>query len=283
MKDWQRYVAYSSFGLNTLFLLWGLLYFVLKCCCCCRCEGATGKRIKELEKLLALQIDYQEESSRLESSRLELMQQQSKTSQEPNSPTALPKSPRREPSKNNQFDEDELQHAQSVQSVNDMKIANQIDSRGTLHIQPVIQYEKSGSKDWYEPKYSSRILPDGKQMEIVLEVPVPANQYTSRGGGLTASEAAAEEWANRTAIGDRSYAEIGRPVNNEGLVQESSETQSIAAQRREILAGDQFALARSQQEIQVRDQELRRLSSEAYVKQIAQTLAQYKRQIAEDQ
>lgn len=82
----------------------------------------------------------------------------------------------------------------------------------------MIQYEKSGSKDWYEPKYSSRILPDGKQMEIVLEVPVPANQYTSRGGGLTASEAAAEEWANRTAIGDRSFAEIGRPVvNNEGL------------------------------------------------------------------
>lgn len=73
MKDWQRYVAYSSFGLNALFLLWGLLYFVLKCCCCCRCEGATGRRIKELEKLLALQVDYREESSRIESSRLELM------------------------------------------------------------------------------------------------------------------------------------------------------------------------------------------------------------------
>ena len=53
MKDWQRYVAYSSFGLNAFFLLWGILYCVLKCCCC-RCGGSTGRRIKELEKLLAL-------------------------------------------------------------------------------------------------------------------------------------------------------------------------------------------------------------------------------------
>lgn len=90
-------------------------------------------------------------------------------------------------------------------------------------------------------------------MEIVLEVPVPANQYTSRGGGLTASEAAAEEWAQRTAVGDRSFAEINRPADNHRLAQETSDANSTGAQRRDRFSGDQNAQSRSHQEIEVRD------------------------------
>ena len=62
-----------------------------------------------------------------------------------------------------------------------------------LKVQPMIQYERSGSKDWFEPKYSSRITPDGKQMEIVLEVPVDASYR----GEMTQSEGAAPTQTNQ--------------------------------------------------------------------------------------
>ena len=57
-----------------------------------------------------------------------------------------------------------------------------------MKVQPMIQYERSGSKDWFEPKYSSRITPDGKQMEIVLEVPVDASYR----GEITQSDGPAQ-------------------------------------------------------------------------------------------
>ena len=100
MNDWQRYAAYSSFGLNGFFILWGLLYCILKCCCC-RCGGTGGKRIKELERLLALQLDRSAREEK-DSSRLELARQQnSMASQDP-------KSPKHSPSKSRTFEEDEL-------------------------------------------------------------------------------------------------------------------------------------------------------------------------------
>ena len=65
MNDWQRISAYSTFGLNAFFLLWGLLYCICKCCCCCRnCQRQTVQKRKDKDEKSRLVAS--EDSSRLE-------------------------------------------------------------------------------------------------------------------------------------------------------------------------------------------------------------------------
>ena len=44
LEAWQRYIAYLTFGLNLIFLLWLLIW------CCCRCKCCCGSRAAEIRK-----------------------------------------------------------------------------------------------------------------------------------------------------------------------------------------------------------------------------------------
>ena len=152
-------------------------------------------------------------------------------------------------------------------------------------VQPVIQYERSGSTEWVEPKYSSRITPDGKEMEIIIEVPVDRDQTPP----VDAAEPSSsdfehhqdEDWAEMTGTGERW---VNNSDGKRNLVQPSSDAQSVALQhqlKKDMTGGQQVQnMAKSHTFITKNDSQ--GTMSQDYVRQIAATLATYKRQLGED-